>query len=87
MSEITSKFDSFNKMNHIETAFEQQQSGMQGLYGEDELDPEDILDPIIEEFSIKEDCQIKKMKASAKGGQRKNGQSTMSQPGAPASNS
>ena len=29
---------------------------MQGLYGEDDLDAEDILGPIIDEFSIKEDC-------------------------------
>ena len=37
-----------------------QQGANQGLYGEDELGFEDIMEPIIEEFSIKEDCQIKK---------------------------
>ena len=36
------------------------------MYGDDDLDMEDILGPIIEEFSIKEDCQIKKNKPISK---------------------
>lgn len=60
LTEIVSKFESFNKLNNIQQAFEMQQGANQGLYGEDELGFEDIMEPIIEEFSIKEDCQIKK---------------------------
>ena len=85
LSEIVSKFESFNKLNHIETAFEQQQGANQGLYGEDEMDINDILDPIIDEFSIKEDCQIKKAKP-AKVQQRKVGGQTMSQQQFPTNN-
>lgn len=47
---------------------------------------EDILDPIIAEFSIKEDCQIKKPKATSKA-QRKAGGTTMSQQQIPSLNS
>lgn len=51
-----SKFDNFNKINKIETAFEHQANRS---YSE-ESDSEDILAGIAEEFSIKNDIQIKK---------------------------
>ena len=56
LGKIVNKFDRFNKINGIEQAFEQQQGASTGMYGDDSSDEvEDILGPIIEEFSIKED--------------------------------
>lgn len=61
LSQIVNKFDRFNKINSIEQAFEQQAGTVKAMYGDDseELDQEDILGPIIDEFSIKEDVNLK----------------------------
>ena len=59
LSEIVSKFTSFNQVNNIQKAFEQQQ-GTIGMYGDDdEPEVDDILGPMIEEFSIKGDVMLK----------------------------
>ena len=56
LNEIVSKFDNFNKIIKIQTAFDQQ---MNNSYGED-LENEDILGPVADEFSIKTDITVKK---------------------------
>ena len=56
LNEIVSKFDNFNKINKIQTAFDQQ---MNNSYGED-LENEDILGPVADEFSIKTVITVKK---------------------------
>jgi hypothetical protein len=56
LNEIVSKFDNFNKINKISGAFEHQ---VNNSYS-DESESNDILANIGEEFSIKNDIQIKK---------------------------
>lgn len=56
LGEIVSKFNNFNKINKIETAFEHQANNSYS----DESESDDILSGIAEEFSIKNDIQIKK---------------------------
>lgn len=51
LSEIVFKFDSFNKLNKIETAFEQRVY----MNYDDEDEKPDVLVEVAEEFSIKED--------------------------------
>lgn len=61
LGQIVNKFDRFNGVNGIEQAFEQQQGARGGgMYGDDsdENDSDDILGPIIDEFSIKEDVNV-----------------------------
>jgi len=56
LGEIVSKFDSFNKINKMESAFEHQ---VNNSYS-DEEEKEDVLQSVAAEFSIKSDIAIKK---------------------------
>jgi hypothetical protein len=56
LGEIVSKFDNFNKINKIESAFEHHANNSYS----DEDEKEDVLQTVAQEFSIKNDITVKK---------------------------